>query len=321
MKQQNKKDNNPAPASAKERRLPTTDGRYLTDKEAKAEGLSLLELDLGEEEKTLRRMAKAHGVTVGEELGRMIRQGAGVPPKEGRREPSLKRHLIIVAEMPEAWGRALEHMDEDIGYWVESWLCANLNAEFEGEGGAWETDVKRLFGVSADGTDEAFDVRAAGFVEEEVSASVRRMVEGESSTQTPKERRAAIRATAQAEALRIWQESGNRPGVDENDLTARYNACRAHVRASRKAEGVLDKLAGIASTVVGDVPGTTPESSALAAAARAFIEAARWHAEEWRRIDERLAQTWGDAIRVDSEEKEKAQTLPEVSSPSEEVAV
>lgn len=180
MKQQNKKDNNPAPASAKERRLPTTDGRYLTDEEATREGLVSVECDLDAESYAkLRKLAKANGVTMAEEFGRLLRQAAGMPPEEDRKEPPRKRHLVIVADMPEAWGNAFEYGEGQMDTWLEDAFGCSMQLDLEDpDDDEWKADVERLFGVCAEGARDAFDVRAVGFVGEEVAATLRKLVEG-----------------------------------------------------------------------------------------------------------------------------------------------
>ena len=183
MKQQNKRNSNPAPIRAKERRLPTTDGRYLTDKEARAEGLTLETCDFDAATfAKLRGLAKAHGVTLAEEIGRLVREAAGLPPK-GRKEPGRKRHLVIVADMPEAWGNAFEYGGGRMDRWAEVNLCAAIEGDFDGS--AWERDVQRLFGVFQEGAQDAFDVRAAGFVEGDVAAMVRKLVEKANAPAVP----------------------------------------------------------------------------------------------------------------------------------------
>ena len=183
MKQQNKRNSNPAPTRAKERRLPTTDGRYLTDKEATTEGLTLETCDFDAATfAKLRALAKAHGVALAEEIGRLVREAAGLPPK-GRKEPGRKRHLVIVADMPEAWGNAFEYGGGRMDKWAEDALCAILEADFDGS--AWEKDVVRLFGVCQEGAQDAFDVRAAGFVEGDVAAMVRKLVEKANAPAVP----------------------------------------------------------------------------------------------------------------------------------------
>lgn len=186
MKQQNKRNSNPAPARAKERRLPTTDGRYLTDKEAKAEGLTLETCDFDAATfAKLRGLAKAHGVTLAEEIGRLVREAAGLPPK-GRKEPGRKRHLVIVADMPEAWGNAFEYGEGKMDTWLEEAFGCYMEVDFEDpDDAAWKADVERLFGVCAEGARDAFDVRAVGFVEGDVAATVRKLVEKANAPAVP----------------------------------------------------------------------------------------------------------------------------------------
>lgn len=180
MKKQNKT------LKSRVERQPTIDGRYLTDEEANAEGLVLLRLDFDEEMfGRLRKLTKAHGTTIGEEIGRLMRQAAGMPPEE-QKEPRRRRHLVIVADMPEAWGNAFEYGDGRMDTWLEDAFTCCLEGDFEDpDDEAWKEDVERLFGVCEEGARDAFNVRAVGFVDGDVAATVRKLVEQANAPAVP----------------------------------------------------------------------------------------------------------------------------------------
>ena len=73
------------------------------------------------------------------------------------------KKLVVVAEMQDNWAAALEYGPGRIDEWAERAFGTSLECDFDG--GQWEKDVKRLFGVKFDGALDAFNVIEARIVE------------------------------------------------------------------------------------------------------------------------------------------------------------
>ena len=74
------------------------------------------------------------------------------------------KKLTIVAEMPEAAGKALAYEDgrllwaESLELWAEIALSTAFRCDCEERSTPWAADVQRLFGFGAEDTEEAFNV-------------------------------------------------------------------------------------------------------------------------------------------------------------------
>ena len=66
------------------------------------------------------------------------------------------KKLTIVAEMPEAAGKALAYGDGHLDEWAEEALGSVFESDFDG--GQWEKDVERLFGFREQDARSAFNV-------------------------------------------------------------------------------------------------------------------------------------------------------------------
>ena len=72
-------------------------------------------------------------------------------------ECRMKR-LTIVAEMPEAAGKALAYGNEELDVWAETALACALECDCDDEDTSWPKDVERLFGFRYEDARDAFNV-------------------------------------------------------------------------------------------------------------------------------------------------------------------
>jgi hypothetical protein len=142
----------------------------------------LIKFELDEEHfRMLSILAEKEGIRPGELVARLFRREAeaqgvetGKPDVPDEKPVEKKRHLIIMAEVPEKWAAALEYGPGILETWTEESLGCCLEGDFDG--GRWSKDVEKYFGVKSADARDAFDVYEARFVGGGIADKARKLL-------------------------------------------------------------------------------------------------------------------------------------------------